>query len=248
MEKYRHTLRAVRISDFQETMQEPRNLFFRVNCMWYLKKIFPQLVYNSQHCNLLSAGYITKFLWEWTILYRIIFLYYLSNASAFMFSDLLSFHFVCPNVACKFILQGLPFILCFCSKSIEFWLDYWGLTMRNYYLYCTYNGSVTCSSSLWKLACVLVRRVVTLSFLILPFLYQSAFLPHINKICKSTIQGMLNQNIFEVGVLAAMKQWIEGVWLSTKKAELWDALPMLPSLGLLWYCHPKNSWDQQSDP
>lgn len=60
MEKYSHTLQAVRISDSQETMQEPSNLFARDNHVIFEKKNFLQLVYDFKHCNLLSAGLFYK--------------------------------------------------------------------------------------------------------------------------------------------------------------------------------------------
>lgn len=155
---------------------------------------------------------------------------------------------MCPNLHCKFLFQGLPFNLCFFSKSqfIEFWLEYWVPTMRNYNLYSTSNRSVrTGSSSLWKLPCALVRRVVTFSFPILPFFYQFTFVPHTNKICKSTaIQGTLHQNIFDAGV---EQQWNNDLERSgsapgrerLSRAMLYQCCHLLPFFGI---AGPENAW------
>jgi len=44
---------------------------------------------------------------------------------ALIFSDLMGFHSVCPNLHCKFLWQGLPLNICFCSNAtIEYSSDW----------------------------------------------------------------------------------------------------------------------------
>lgn len=116
MEKYSHTLRAIRISDSQETMQEPSNLFARDNHVIFKKKN-PQVSLWFQTLQFIKYRVILHFFYEGGLSYvEQFFCFAICNSSVLVLSDLVSFQFVCPNLQCKFLLQRLPCDLCFCSK------------------------------------------------------------------------------------------------------------------------------------